>query len=82
MVPLWQFSEAADHPHLIDGLQLVRDHIANLAAEPARDPEGVGVTPGGHWSCEKGSQVFVELVRRHDDTWPRLPDLGAANGVQ
>ena len=79
---LGQTPQSLDKTVYIYSSQLISHHVTVLALKPAPHTKGVWMTTGGERRNNEGAKVSIELVRRHDDTRPRLPDFRSSRGIQ
>jgi len=63
---------------MVNRTNLVKNHVADAASKPARQPKGIAVAAGRKGCDDKCPQVGVQFVRRNDYTGAGFPDLGAA----
>ncbi len=77
-----QTAEAPHQPVRIYRTYLIQDDEARAAPEPARNPERVWVAARSQRSDYHSRQVGVQLVRRDDEAWTRLPDLAAQGRIE
>lgn len=71
-----------DEPRTIHGSQLIEDDESVLALKTTTEPKGIGMPTRRQRSHEERIQVSVELVRRDDKTWARLPNVPATSGLK
>ena len=67
---------------MFDGANLIQCDETGAALKTTRDPPGVGAASGGHRCDDGGAQVAVQLLRRHDQAGPRLPDFTADRRIE
>jgi len=62
--------------------QLISYNLTSFAVKPATDTKGVWMSASCNRSNNNSAKVSIQLVRRHYDTRPRLPDFSSSRGVQ
>ena len=76
------FAESSDQTLTVDCPNLVQDDVPPAPAERARDAKWVPMPARGQRGDDERPQMSIELVGRHIDTRPRLPDLAAPRRIQ
>jgi hypothetical protein len=79
---LGQTSQSLNKTFPIYGPQLVRHNMAIFTIKPATHTKWVWMAASGKRSNNEGAKVSIELVRRHYDTRPSLPDFRPSRGIQ
>jgi hypothetical protein len=72
-----QPTKFSDQATTINGSQLVEYHLPVFSLKATRNPRRVCLSFGGHGRHYDGPDVMVDLVRRNDQTGPRLADFAA-----
>jgi hypothetical protein len=77
-----QTPQSLDETFPIHSLQLISHNMAILALKPATHTKRVWMAASGERGNNESAKVSIELVRRHDDTRPRLPDFRSTRWIQ
>ena len=79
---LRQAPQSLDESFSINGPELVSHNMTVFAIKLATHTERVWMAAGGERRHNEGAEVSIQLVRRHDDTRPGLPDFRPSGGIQ
>jgi hypothetical protein len=79
---LRQTPQSLDETFPIYGPQLVRHKMTIFVIKPATYTKWVWMAASGERGNNEGAKVSIQLVRRHDDTRPGLPDFRPSSGIQ
>jgi hypothetical protein len=79
---LRQTPQTLDETFPIYGPQLVRHNMTVFAIKIATHTERVWMAARGERRNNEGAKMSIQLVRRHDDTRPGLPDFRPSRGIQ
>jgi hypothetical protein len=62
--------------------QLISHNMAVLSFKPAPHTKGVWMAASGERGNNESAKVSIELIRRHDDARPRVPDFRSSRRIQ
>ncbi|CAK6690712.1 hypothetical protein IFHNHDMJ_00870 [Synechococcus sp. CBW1107] len=74
--------QSLDESFPIYGPQLVRHNMTFFAVKLATHTKRVWMAASRERGNNEGAKVSIQLVRRHYDTRPSLPDFRASRGIQ
>jgi len=75
-------TKTPDQALAVDSPKLIEDNLPVLTVETACNPKCVRLPTCRERRDDRGSQMGVQLVGRHDEAWAGLLDLAAASRVQ
>ncbi len=79
---LRQSPQSLDETLPVYGPQLVRHNMTIFAIKAAANTKWVWMAASGERRNNEGTKVSIQLVRRHYDTRPGLPDFRPSRGIQ
>ena len=79
---LRQIPQSLDETVPIDNSQLISHNMAVFAVKPATHTKRVWMSASCERRNNESAKVSIQLVRRHYDTRPRLPDFRSSRGIQ
>jgi len=79
---LRQNPQSLDETIPINSPQLISHNMTIFAIKPASHTERVRMSASCERRNNEGTKVSIQLVRRHYDTRPRLPDFRSLRGIQ
>ena len=79
---LGQTPQSLDETFTIYDPQLVRHNMSFFAVKLATHTKRIWMSTSCQRSNNESSKVSIQLVRRHHDTRPGLPDFRSSRGIQ
>jgi len=79
---LRQIPQSLDETVPIDHSQLISHNMAVFAVKAATHTKRVWMSASCERRNHESAKVSIQLVRRHYDTRPRLPDFRSSRGIQ